>query len=36
LPSAMRSTSIPVKVTSLPVGAMPKSSPWWVPRPVQR
>jgi hypothetical protein len=26
----MRSTSMPLNVTSLPVGTMPISSPWWV------
>ena len=33
-PSLMRSISIPVKLTCLPVGGMPMKSPWWVPRKV--
>jgi hypothetical protein len=36
LPSEIRTISIPGSVTRLPVGAMPASSPWWVPVPVQR
>ena len=36
LPPEMRTISIPGNVSRLPVGAMPKNSPSWVPVPVQR
>ena len=36
LPSEIRTISMPGSVTWLPVGAMPASSPSWVPAPVQR